>query len=332
MLEELGLGEATVAGGRRRRRLQHVHDPREARHAARRAPRAGAALKDAGPGARDRRRRLLRRGAAGADLRALSVRRRRLRPGLDPAPRRLARRGRRGRRARPVRIADERAFAAELPLHRERRSRPGCRSRWAATRCAPTASSRPSAAARSAAGRARSSPRSTRLAAEGVREVTLLGQNVNSYGRDLARRTPHVRRAAARVRRRGRDRAHPLHEPAPEGLPRARDRARWPSAPRSASTRTCRSSPARRGSSRRCGGRTRASATSRSSPRMRAAIPDLALDDGPHRRLPRRDGGRLPRDARGGRGGRLRRRVHVRLLARATAPRPPPCPTRSPRT
>ena len=38
-------------------------------------------------------------------------------------------------------------------------SRPGCRSRWAATRSAPTASSRPCAAASRAAGRARSSPR-----------------------------------------------------------------------------------------------------------------------------------------------------------------------------
>ena len=41
----------------------------------------------------------------------------------------------------------------------------------------------------------------TRLAADGVREVTLLGQNVNSWGRDLRAGHSHgVRRAAARVR------------------------------------------------------------------------------------------------------------------------------------
>ena len=88
------------AGGRRRRRLQHLHDPRETRPAPRRAPRAGEGAQGPRPGARDRRRRLLRRGAARPDLRALPVRRRRLRPGLDSASRRVARRRRPGRSRR----------------------------------------------------------------------------------------------------------------------------------------------------------------------------------------------------------------------------------------
>ena len=61
-----------------------------------------------------------------------------------------------------------------------------------------------------------------RLAGDGVREITLLGQNVNSYGRDLAA-ARDVRRAAHAGGRGGRHRAHPLHEPASQGHARGRD-------------------------------------------------------------------------------------------------------------
>ncbi|HZU20991.1 MAG TPA: tRNA (N6-isopentenyl adenosine(37)-C2)-methylthiotransferase MiaB [Gaiellaceae bacterium] len=85
---------------------------------------------------------------------------------------------------------DERAFAAELPMHRERAFQAwvqvsmGCNSRC--SYCIVPA--------------VRGREQSRRpgeilaeveiLAAHGVREVTLLGQNVNSWGRDLL---PHVR-------------------------------------------------------------------------------------------------------------------------------------------
>jgi tRNA-2-methylthio-N6-dimethylallyladenosine synthase len=80
---------------------------------------------------------------------------------------------------------DDRAFAATLPMHRERRFQAwvqvsmGCNSKCAY--CIV-----PSVRGRETSRRpGEIVAEVTRLAAEGVREVTLLGQNVNSWGRDL---------------------------------------------------------------------------------------------------------------------------------------------------
>jgi tRNA-2-methylthio-N6-dimethylallyladenosine synthase len=83
-------------------------------------------------------------------------------------------------------IAEERSFAGTLPMHRERRFQAwvqvsmGCNSKCAYC-IVPRVrgrevSRRPDEIVAEV----------TRLAGEGVREITLLGQNVNSWGRDLA--------------------------------------------------------------------------------------------------------------------------------------------------
>ena len=82
-------------------------------------------------------------------------------------------------------IGDEGEFAGTLPMHRERRFRAwvqvsmGCNS--VCSYCIV-----PSVRGREVSRRpGEILGEVTRLAGEGVREVTLLGQNVNSYGRDL---------------------------------------------------------------------------------------------------------------------------------------------------
>ena len=82
-------------------------------------------------------------------------------------------------------IGDDREFAGTLPMHRERRFQAwvqvsmGCNS--VCSYCIV-----PSVRGREVSRRpGEILGEVTRLAGEGVREVTLLGQNVNSYGRDL---------------------------------------------------------------------------------------------------------------------------------------------------
>ncbi len=96
-------------------------------------------------------------------------------------------------------IAEERRFAATLPMHRERRFQAwvqismGCNSKCAY--CIVPAvrgrevSRRPGEILAEVAG----------LAAEGVKEVTLLGQNVNSWGRELGTEFGELLRACDAV-------------------------------------------------------------------------------------------------------------------------------------
>jgi tRNA-2-methylthio-N6-dimethylallyladenosine synthase len=96
-------------------------------------------------------------------------------------------------------IGEEREFAGTLPMHRERRFQAwvqvsmGCNS--VCSYCIV-----PSVRGREVSRRpGEILAEVTRLAAEGVREVTLLGQNVNSYGRDLGSSFAELLRAVDAV-------------------------------------------------------------------------------------------------------------------------------------
>ena len=80
-------------------------------------------------------------------------------------------------------------FPSDLPSRRDSRTPRGSRCRSAATTAARSASCRAFAEPRPTAARVRCWPRSRRSSTSGVVEVTLLGQNVNSYGRSFADRS-----------------------------------------------------------------------------------------------------------------------------------------------
>ena len=130
-------------------------------------------------------------------------------------------------------------------------------------------------------------------------------------------RHPHgVRRAPPCLRRRRGHRADPLHEPASEGLPRAghrrdrrmRGRLRAGAPPAAVGLLAHPQGDAPHLHARALPGARRAAPGRDPQPRSR---------HGHHRRLPRRDRGRLRADARGRLRGRLRQRLHLRLLAAA---------------
>ena len=179
-------------------------------------------LKRNEPGRGGRGGRVLGPVGQGGGVRAVPVRRRGVRAGP----------GAQAGRVPDQRLADRPGLLRVRGLHRatcppsaRESSRAGCRSASAATASARTASC-PSTRGREVSRPAgRAGRRGPRLAADGVREVTLLGQNVNSYGRDLPRRRSASLRRAAGPARCGRGhRPDPLHEPPPEGHARGRDR------------------------------------------------------------------------------------------------------------
>ena len=163
------------------------------------------------------------------------------------------------------------------------------------------------------------------LAAAGVTEITLLGQNVNSYGRDLQLAARRGGDATARLRPLFADLLRATG--AVEGIRRVRFTSPHPKDMRPETFAAMAETPAvcpqlhyplQAGSDRVLAAMHRGYTAERYLDRLGRSPPDRPRSrrvHGHHRRLPRRDRRRLRTHARGGGGGPLRRRLHVHLLA-----------------
>ena len=309
MLESLGYREVPERARRRPDPVQHVLDPREGRRPLRRPPARGEGAQAARPRARDRRRRLLGAVGQGAGVPPVPVRRRRLRP----------RPGAQAGRVPDLGLADRAGLLRVRGLHRPpaaKRAREvqawmqisvGCNCRCSYCIVPSTR------------GREVSRPlaelvdEGRRLAADGVTELTLLGQNVNAYGRDLRPERATFAQLLRRV-------------DAIDGVRRIRYTSPHPKDMREDVIRAhaelaavCEHIhlPLQAGASRILKAMRRTYTRERYLDRValiREHVPDVALTTDIIVGFPGETEADFARDARGRRGGRLRRRVHVHLL------------------
>ena len=352
MLESLGYREAAARARGRPDPLQHLLDPRVRRQPLHRAPRRGQAPEARTARADRRRGGVLGAVGQGGGLRALPVRRRRLRPRPGAPPRgvphlRVAHRpgllrvrGLHRAPARPPRAAlpgvgaDQRRLQLPLlllhrALHPRARGQPALRGarRRRSARWPPTGCARSRCSARTSTPTGATCATARRLA-PGRRAGLTLDRPARSGWPGGAR---ELRRAAARARRRRGHRAHPLHQPPPEGHARGCD----PRARRAASVCEHIHLPLQSGSTRILKAMRRTYDRERYLDRValiREHVPDVALTTDIIVGFPGESEEDFAQTLEVRRAGPLRRRLHVPLLAPPRhrgrrdhrGPRPPP--------
>ena len=228
----------------------------------------------------------------------------------------------------------DRRVAGGVPVHAARPARVGLRGLGVDLRRAATTPARSASCPRCAAPSATGvpvtcSPRSRRWRPRACCEVTLLGQNVNSYGVEFGDRGAFAQ-AAARLRRRRRAGAGAVHLAAPARLHLRRHRGdggdpeRLPAAAHAAAVRARTAC---------CGDAPLLPVGALPRDPRRGARGDARRRDHHrhHRRVPRRDRGRLRGHPGRGARGAVRAARSRSSTRRGPAPRPRRCPTSCPR-